>query len=139
MKTLAYRLALAAALAGLVASCAAPDPAQQMYARASALTKLSSAVEAVVVFRKPSPAMSDGELLRLSAADMPAVLQAFEPYDVRVLRHGEAVVLLVCEKAGGRAVLEDASCTARLDRHHWRDAPAAACEFTLRLPQACAP
>ena len=64
------------AAAGLAA---AQDP-RRMFAAASALTKLSSSVEATVLFRNPSPTLTDGELLRLSTADNPDLL--LQPYDL---------------------------------------------------------
>lgn len=123
----------------LAAGCAAPPPDRQLFATASALTKLSSSVEATVLFRNPPPTATDRELLRLSTADNPELLRAFEPFSVRVLKHAQGVVVLVCDREGRTALLEDASCTARLDRHHWRDAAGAACDFTLKMPEVCTP
>ena len=125
-------------LAGAL-GCAAQDDSRQMFATASALTKLSSSVEATVLFRNPPAALTDPELLRLATAGDPQLLRPFEPFTVRVLRHEQGVVLLVCRPDGGPALLEDASCTAKLDRHHWRDDPGARCEFTLKMPEVCAP
>ncbi|MEO8654219.1 MAG: hypothetical protein ABI409_08855, partial [Ramlibacter sp.] len=130
---------LAACILAGALGCAAQDSGQKMFATASALTKLSSSVEAVVLFRNPSAALTDRELLRLATAGDPQLLRAFEPFTVRVLRHEQGVVLLVCQPDGGPALLEDASCTAKLDRHHWRDDPGARCEFTLKMPEVCAP
>ena len=127
------------AIAILAAGCAAPSPDRQLFATASALTKLSSSVEATVLFRNPPPTASDAELLRLSTADNPELLRSFEPFTLRVLRHAQGVIVLVCDRAGRTALLEDASCTARLDRHHWRDAAGSPCDFTLKMPEVCAP
>ena len=130
---------LAACVFAGVLGCAAQDNSRQMFATASALTKLSSSVEATVLFRNPAATLTDSELLRLATAGDPELLQPFEPFTVRVLRHEQGVVLLVCQPNGGPALLEDASCTAKLDRHHWRDDPGARCEFTLKMPDVCAP
>jgi hypothetical protein len=43
----------------------------------------------------------------------------------------------VCDKQGG-ALFEDAACTAKLDRHHWRDSVTQACQFTLKPADICA-
>jgi len=43
-------------------------------------------------------------------------------------------VLLLCSKNGNYAIMEDAGCSARLDRQVTRVAP---CEFTLRVSRGC--
>jgi hypothetical protein len=138
MTSLLRRAILGVCLLVAAISGTAQD-SRQMYATASALTKLSSAVEATVLFRNPSPTLTDRELLRLAAADNPELLRMFDPFTVRVLQHAQGVILLVCDANAGAALLEDASCTARLDRHHWRDDAGAPCEFTLKMPDVCAP
>lgn len=130
---------LAACVLAGAPSCTTQDNSRQMFATASALTKLSSSVEATTLFRNPAANLTDSELLRLATASDPELLRPFEPFTVRVRRHEQGVVLLVCQPNGGAALLEDASCTARLDRHHWRDDPSARGEFTLKMPDVCAP
>jgi hypothetical protein len=110
-----------------------------MYEKASALTKLSSAVEAVVLYSSLPSATSDAEILRSATQGTPNLLREFDRYTVRIGRHHEGVVVLVCEANGGVALFEDASCTAKMDRHHWRDFRGGACAFTLQMPNACEP
>ena len=138
MKSMAMKIALALTLATLLTSCAAQNE-RQMYAAASALTKLSSTVEATVMYKDPSPTLSDDELLKLSTANDPGLLQTFDGYKLRVQKGSQAVIVLVCKADASTALLEDASCTAKLDRHHWRDSASTACEFTLTVAEVCAP
>lgn len=138
MTSICCRTALVLSFCFTTLGCAAHDD-RLMYSTASALTKLSSAVEATVLYKNPSQLLSDEELLRLSAASDPQLLREFDPFTVRVAKHASGVILLVCKASSGTALLEDASCTARLDRHHWREASGQACEFTLKMPDVCAP
>ena len=69
----------------------------------------------------------------------PSLSVPFRDYVVRGKceeRHG---VVLVCAKENNRALLEDTGCSARLDAHLWQADPSRACEFTVKVEQACAP
>ena len=44
-------------------------------------------------------------------------------------------VLLLCSEDGGRALMEDAGCSARLDRKMFREN--LPCTFTLRVNEDC--
>lgn len=138
MNRVFHQVVLALFLLPVVTGCAAQDE-RQMYAKASALTKLSAAVEATVLYRNSSADLTDQELLRLSTASDPALLQEFDTFILRVDRGTQAVTILVCGPDAGSALLEDASCTAKPDRHHWRDAPESPCSFTLKLHDVCTP
>ncbi|WP_372825893.1 hypothetical protein [Polaromonas sp.] len=138
MSNISMKILMSLALLSALTSCAAQDN-RQMYAKASALTKLSAAVEATVLYRNPSPTLSDDELLKLVAANDPTLLKEFDGFKVRVLRESQGVVLLVCKTKADLALLEDASCTAKLDRHHWRDSAKNLCEFTLKTVEVCPP
>lgn len=136
-----FKIAVAMMMSSLLTACAsAPDVSERdMNFTASALTKLSAAVDVTVRFNKSSENLADSELLRLSASDDQSLLTPFEHYKVRVLQSGRRSVVLVCEPDGGKALLEDAGCTAKLDRHHWQSVPVAACDFTLDVMAVCGP
>lgn len=138
MKNAVMKIILILTLASALTSCAAQD-GRQMYAKASALTKLSAAVEATVLYRDPSPTLTDDELLRLATASDPRLLQEFDGLKLRVRKEPQVVTLLVCSVDADFALLEDVSCTAKLDRHHWRDSASTLCEFTLRTAEVCTP
>jgi hypothetical protein len=107
-----------------------------MYTKASALTKLSAAVESTVRYKNPPPELNDWQLLTLATRHDPALLDNFKGYRVRVLRQARHSVVLVCNTSGTRALLEDAGCTGPTDRHRWMGKPEA-CEFTTSIAEVC--
>lgn len=115
---------------------AAAQNAQGMYERASALTKLTAHVEATVLYGS-SPAADDQSLITQAFQANPAAAPLLSDYAFRLLRRGKGVVLLMCTADGARAVLEDASCTAAMDKHFWRDDPNRTCEFSRDAAAVC--
>ena len=138
--TVAFTVAVALVLA-LAAGCAPltqtqrPDR-EEMYIKASALTKLSAAVESTVRYKNPSTGLDDRELLALATGHDPALLDNFKGYTVRVLRQSRHSVVLVCDAIGSRALLEDAGCSGPMDRHRWMEKPQP-CEFTIDTVEVC--
>ena len=129
-------LLLCASLAG--GALADPSAEEAMMIRASALTKLSTAVEAAVRYDAEASAGLDGQaLLAFAARDDAALLERFAGLELRVARGDRHASVLVCSPDGGQALLEDAGCTSRLDRHAWREADAVPCEFRLDLAALC--
>lgn len=103
-----------------------------------ALTKLSFAMEACVKKdNSPPEGIDDDILLKQCTEYDPTLLKPFEEYRVKVLKQNKRVVLLVCDKDGKRALLEDASCTARLDKRRWQGKNPQPCEFTLSPDKVC--
>ena len=129
-------LLLCASLAG--GALADPSAEEAMMIRASALTKLSTAVEAAVRYDAEAAAGLGGQaLLAFAARDDAALLERFAGLELRVARGDRHASVLVCSPDGGQALLEDAGCTSRLDRHAWREADAVPCEFRLDLAALC--
>lgn len=128
--------AAAAAVVFLLAACASAQSERDMNYLGSALSKLSAAVDATVRYDKPAEDVDEATLLQLSVAQDASLLQPFNGMTVRIRRQGQASAVLVCEAPGGKALLEDAGCTARMDSHRWRDETA--CQFTLDLSATCA-
>ncbi len=122
-------------------SCADPHRAddQRILRLGSSLTKLSRAVEYTVRYGQPVSALSDEALLAQATEQDPTLLMPFKGYVVRVSRQDRHAVVLVCTSDPPQALLEDAGCTARLDKESWRQAPGAACEFSLQAAAVCAP
>ena len=121
----------------LLASCATQPNEREMNYLASALTKVSAAVDATVRYRRPPESLSEGELLRASTAHDNQLLKPFEGMTMRVLRTGRDSAVLVCQPQG-KPLLEDAGCTAKLDVHRWRAADGGdRCEFTLDVNKVC--
>lgn len=109
----------------------------EMYTLAAALTKLSNVVESAVAFKDPPENLSERELLDFAVQHDPSLLRPFDPFDLRVLRQGGHAAVMVCMPEGGRALLEDAGCSAPLDRHWWKDDPQKPCAPTLDLATVC--
>jgi len=136
MKTVYKIIAILAV--GLATACATQPSAQEMNYLASALTKVSAAVDATARYRRPADGLSEAELLQLSTAHDPALMRPFDGLTVRVLRDGRDSAVLVCEAQGGKALLEDAGCTAKLDQHRWNSGSVDRCDFTLDVKLVCA-
>jgi hypothetical protein len=108
-----------------------------MNAMASALTKLSAAVDATVRYDNPPTGLSDTELVRIATAHDPSLALSFSKLDVRVQRDGQNSSVLICRASAGQAMLEDAGCTTMVERHHWKSPTALACMPTINLATAC--
>jgi hypothetical protein len=104
------------------------DPAE-MAVRASALTKLSSAMQAYVRYTDPLPDLGEAALLAEGTKHDPALLASLADYKLRLLVQNRHAVVLMCTKAGDRALLEDAGCTGEFEVHHWTQ-PAVPCAFS---------
>jgi len=133
--SVALVLALAAGCTPLTQT--QPPDREEMYIRASALTKLSAAVESTVRYKNPPPELSDRELLTLATQHDPILLDNFKGYTVRVLRQARHSVVLVCDATGNRALLEDAGCSGPMDRHRWMGEKPEPCEFTFDTAEVC--
>lgn len=113
-----------------------PD-AEEMMVMASRLTKLSAAVESTVRYKNPPANLDENELLQLSVRHDPQLLENFTGFKVRVLSQDRHAIVLVCTKEADRSLLEDAGCTSAMDKHHWRDSPQSACNFTMDTETDC--
>lgn len=122
----------------LLAACATQPTEREMNYLASALTKVSAAVDATVRYRRTADGLPEAELLRFSTAHDPALLKPFDGLTVRVLRDGRDSAVLVCESRADKALLEDAGCTAKLDQHRWSNGGTNRCEFTIDIKKVCA-
>jgi hypothetical protein len=131
-----YKVALVLVNA-LLSGCVSAQTEREMNFTASALTKLSAAVDATARFQQLPEKLSDADLLLLSTSHEPSLLQPFANFTIRLLRIGPSSAVLICQPDGGKALLEDTGCTSKLDRHHWSSEPAAACEFTLDVKTLC--
>lgn len=45
--------------------------------------------------------------------------------------------VLVCGAQGGKPLLEEAGCTAKLDQYRWNSGDVDRCDFTLDVKQVC--
>jgi hypothetical protein len=111
-----------------------PQQQQNEDRLAASLINLSAAVDAYFSGPDAVPTGSDKEILRQATAHDPSLLAMFKPYRIRVQRQDPYAVLLLCTEDGKQAMLEDAGCSARLDRRAEKGAP---CEFTLKVGAGC--
>lgn len=126
-----------AAVVLTVSGCASRVQERDMNHLASALTKVSAAVDAKVRYEDfPVNAPSEALLQAVAQGD-PQLMRNFDGRVLRVLRAGEDSAVLLCETGPGRALLEDAGCTAAMDAHRWSSAAPQRCEFTLNLKAVC--
>lgn len=122
-------------LAGCTSSQRRVD-SEEMYIKASALTKLSAAVESTVRYKNPPPELDENELLKLATRHDPILLENFKDYKIRVLRNDRHSVVLVCDVTGTHALLEDTGCSGPMDRNRWMEKPAP-CDFSIDTKAIC--
>lgn len=127
---------LIAASATVLLACSNLQGFQQMFDKASALTKLTAYVDAAVLFGPTGKLDSDQVLFDKAFADNPSLRPQLGSDALRLQRGEKGIVLMVCTKDGSKALLEDLSCTPGMDKHPWRDEPGRACTFSLS-PTAC--
>lgn len=134
-----FKLAAVSLCWSLLVACSsiAGDRDSEMNNAASALTKLSAAVDGTVRHGDPSPLMPESDLLAMSVADEPSLLTPFQNFTVDVRREGHDSSVLICNSDGTVALLEDAGCTSALDLHHWRASPSLPCNFTVSPQLMC--
>ncbi len=111
------------------------DNSEEMFMKASALTKLSSAVEGTVRYENLPDTLNDQDLLILSTVDDPSLLEPFNGYVLKVNREFNHAIVLVCNNDGTQGLLEDAGCTAAMDSHLWQKK--ASCAFTIQSNLVC--
>lgn len=129
-------LLLAWALAALPTLPVRADEAETMYIKAAALTKLAAAVQATVYRGLPDD-LSEDVLLDLATRHDRNLLTPFDAYALRARRENRHTSVLLCTADRSRRLVEDAGCTAKVDRHYWREAGDAGCEFEQPLEASC--
>jgi len=113
---------------------AAPD-AEARGLLSTKMVNLSSAVDTYFADLSAAPTESDATILQNATRhDVRLLAPEFEPYLLKIQFQNPYAVLLLCSKDGNRAIMEDAGCSARLDRQVMNDAP---CEFTLHISKGC--
>ena len=110
---------------------------EDMLSLGSALSKLSATVESTVRYKNPPAGITDTDLLMLSTQHDPRILKPFSDYTVHVLTQDRYAVVLVCNKEGKYALLEDAGCSPELDKHLWREQDPIPCQFSLSPSTVC--
>lgn len=108
----------------------------EMLVKASALTKVAAAAESAARYKDPSPDLSEREFLEFSTQHDPSLLEPFAGFMLRAMWRDRRGIVLVCSADGTIRLLEDAGCTAELDKHHWREQQSP-CEFSIDIAGTC--
>lgn len=117
----ALKLFLVFSIQIAVVGCASVSASEEeMYEKASALTKLTGMVEVIVVYSDESSGLSDTELLKEATAHDSTVLDQFGNYELRASQADGHAVVTMCDANGDEALLYDLGCTAGLDTHYWK-------------------
>jgi hypothetical protein len=114
------------------AHCQASEQ-EKMFTLASALTKLTSAVEEKVLFNEAPAEMKDMDLINLPTMHDPRLKEPFAEYLLRATGVNGHAVVLVCDPSGRTGLLEDGGCSSVVDQHWWRDQPNHPCEISTRM------
>lgn len=135
-----YKITLVFVAILLVSGCRDSGAADQeeMLRLASALTKLSAAVESACRYKNPPPGIDNADLLAFATQHNRTLLTPFVDYTVKAICDDHHGFVLVCTSEDDRALLEDAGCSARLDSHLWKADTPKACEFTVSAQAVCA-
>lgn len=113
---------------------AAPD-AEERGHLSTKMVNLSSAVDTYFADLSEAPTDSDATILQNATRhDKRLLAPEFDHFVLKVQYQNPYAVLLLCTKDGNWAILEDAGCSARLDRQVTHVAP---CEFTLYVHRGC--
>lgn len=119
-------------LAALTACSVTSNANDEYYELATALTKLSAAVESSVRYKNPPDGLSDQELIAFSVQHDPSLIDAFDGYVVKASVQDRHALLLVC-KDESLALLEDLGCSKEVDSHRWKEP--GECQFALSAQQ----
>lgn len=112
-----------------------PRPVSERDSLAASLVNLSAAVDEYFSELPHPPANDNATILAKATASDPTLLAPeLKRYLLKVRYQQSHAVLLLCSKDGGRVLMEDAGCSARLDRQVMAPLP---CEFTLRVTEDC--
>lgn len=134
-----HRILISLTAALLLGACVAPiaatPNAKERGLLSTKMVNLSSAVDTYFADLSGAPTNSDAIILQNATRHDPRLLATeFEPYLLKVRYQNPYAVLLLCDKDGNQSIMEDAGCSARLDRQVTGVAP---CEFTLLVNQGC--
>lgn len=129
------RITLVLLLVVCTNAIASPPDDEERGRLSTKMVNLSSAVDVYFTELTEAPTEDDAAVLKNATQhDDRLLAPEFEPYLLKVQYQAPYAVLLLCSKDGQAAIMEDAGCSARLDRQVTDKAP---CEFTLQVSQGC--
>ncbi|UQG60708.1 hypothetical protein MIH18_01750 [Marinobacter sp. M3C] len=110
---------------------------ETMYEKASALTKVSSALEASVYFDNPPENLRDRALLEYATQHDAALLDLFNGTLLKADHHNQHGIVLVCDEFKGEALMMDLGCTAKLDGQYWNTPEQEPCQINPNWTSQC--
>lgn len=112
----------------------APYDDEIMYDHASELKDIVQAVDGEVKFGANNGLSSDAIIQKVREAH-PNAFNSFAPYSLEFAISGDDAVVLMCD--GNVGLIEDAGCTAKVDRVLWIEPRLDSCRFELDTSQIC--
>ncbi len=118
------------------ALCPPVDPQQKLLAQFDdPMIPLAKAVE-VTVDRLPPDAKDQAIFdAAIKNSGNPILIKPFAGYLLRARIEGDTAVILLCYPNGGKAIIEDVTCTTRPDMYRPSGSP---CEYMLDVKKVCA-
>lgn len=103
-----------------------------MIALKAPFARLTQSVNSAMRYKAVPPNLNDLEIVKFATASNPALLTPFQNYNICVKAIGSETVLLLCDSANGRSLLEDISSTPFTDEERWRNSTVASgCYFII--------
>lgn len=96
--------------------------------------RLTTAIVGELLKNEPG-SISEDKLLELTCKNDPSLCSHFEENKIKVKIIKDEVILLLCSSDSSEALLEDVSCTAKLDL--WRYEKKSPCSFTIDSLSLC--
>ncbi len=120
----------------VLSACEPASTAPKPEALVAPTMKLTSAVQAVLLYPENGIPVADDQLYAAAVKDKPELQAAFQGVVVKIKHDSRNVVILVCSPDGKVAWLEDASWTVPLDKKWYEIEPSHPAAFTLDFPPA---
>jgi len=117
-------------------TCPQIDPQQKLIMQFDdSMIPLAKAVD--VVADKLPPDATDKQIFNeaVGRSGNPGLIKPFEGYTLKARIQDGTGVILLCSPDGKEGIIEDASCTARIDMHRPSGSP---CEYMLDVKRVCA-
>lgn len=131
------RLATTALLLAVSACASVEETARETRPSSVAARTLpvARAVHFAVVSGRIGNDIQGQELIARATRGDPALLDGLRGFFIDAWHDGNSSLVLVCDRAGGQALVEDAGCTHAIDAERWREP--SPCAFTLTQAPLC--
>lgn len=107
---------------------------EKMYDLSSKFKDLAQSADGIVKFDHEFSKL-DISILQYMQVKYPEKIKPFDGYKIKESVEGKNVVLLLCNDSV--ALVEDAGCSAAIDKHYWNQSIAQSCDFTIDSKIIC--